>query len=112
MCSWLQDKRLVDQVFKFYQLLFTLQSASGRKIVGYRFNNWVSLGNNAIQYHGKYWDYIETAFKKFGVWDLIIESDKKGTFQKKLSALYANMPEQQYDFDELYRDLFPELEYI
>lgn len=112
MCSWLSDKGLVDDVFKYYQLLFTLQSAAGKKIVGYRFSNWVSLANNAIEHHNKYWDYIEMAFKKYGVWDLVLESDKKGTFQKKLSTLYSNMPDQNYDFDEVFRDLYSELEYL
>lgn len=112
MCSWLSDKSLVDDVFKYYQLLYTLQSAAGKKIVGYRFDNWVSLANNAIQHHSKYWEYIEMAFKKYAVWDLIMESDKKGTFQKKLSALYSNMPQQNYDFDDVFRDLYPELEYL
>ena len=52
------------------------------------------------------------AFKKFKVWDLIIRSDKKGTFQKKLSSLHDNMPEQNHDFVDVLRDLYPELEYL
>ena len=112
LCSSLTDSSLTDLAIKFYQLLFTIESARINKIVGYRFQNWVALANNAIHHHSEYWEYIELAFKKYGVWNLIIESDKKGTFQKKLNDFYKKIPEQKYDFDEVFRDLYFELEFL
>ena len=33
------------------------------------------------------------------------------TFQKKVQEFYRKMPIQKYDFDEVFRDLYPELHY-
>jgi len=40
---------------------------------------------------------------------LLIEKDKNGSFQKKLESFYSKMPEQKYDFDDVFNDLYPEL---
>lgn len=113
ICSRLNDKLLFDEVFKFYQLLYTIESARLNKIVGYKLPNWIALANNAIHHHSNYWEYIEFAFKKYGIWEMIISNDKNKVFQKKLENFYKIFPEQEYDFDELFRDLYiDELQYI
>lgn len=54
--------------------------------------------------------YIELAFKRYELWDFLIEKDeKKKTFQKKLQDLYQNIPNQKYDFEEVFIELYPEL---
>lgn len=113
ICSRLKNKNLIDSVFKHYQLLFTIESARLKKIVGYRLPNWKALANNAIYHHGKYWEYIEYSFKKYGVWNMIIELDKNKVFQSKLKEFYNCMPEQEFDFDDVFRDLYiDELQFI
>ena len=57
------------------------------------------------------YEYIELAFKRFGLWDRLIQFDTKGTFWKKVEQFYSEMPKQKYDFDEVFNDLYPELEY-
>lgn len=109
----LTNRNLVFDVPNFSKLLFIIESARQAELVVYNFtgNKWVSLANNAIQYYSEYWEYIELAFKRYGLWDKLIELDKKGTFQKKLESFYSEMPKQKYDFDEVFKDLYPELEY-
>jgi hypothetical protein len=112
MCSWLTDVRLVDSVFKFYQLLYTIQSAVSKKIVGYKFTSWVAFANNTVEHHSQYWQFIEPAFKKTGIWEIILAADKNDSFKRKLANLYQNMPEQKDDFSILFRELYPEFEYL
>ncbi|MBC8486867.1 MAG: hypothetical protein H8D45_12605 [Bacteroidetes bacterium] len=111
ICRNLTDKDLVDFVFLHSKLLFIIESARRKEIIGFKYkpNEWIAFANNAIQYHSDYWEYIELAFKDYGLWDKLIELDKKGTFQKKVQAFYSKMPRQKFDFDNVYRDLYPEL---
>jgi hypothetical protein len=109
----LDDKNLVELIFDHSKLLFIIESARRQEIIGfdYRPNEWIAFANNAIQYHSEYWEYIEMAFKGFGLWEILTQLDKKGTFEKKVLAFYSKMPKQKYDFDEVFRDLYPELHY-
>lgn len=112
ICSQLKDKSLVAYVFAHDKLLYTIESAACKKIVGYRLANWVALANNAIDHHKEYWEFIELAFKKYGIWDLIIASDRKGNFRKKLENFNRTRPEQKTDYIDLLRNRYPELEYL
>jgi competence CoiA-like predicted nuclease len=113
LCNSLSDRSLVDDVFSFSKLLFIIESARKRELIYYNFtgNKWISFANNAIQYYSEYWEYLELSFKRFGLWDKLIHLDKNGTFQKKIEKFYSNMPRQKYDFDKVFYDLYPEIEY-
>ncbi|HPW43655.1 MAG TPA: DUF6035 family protein [Bacteroidales bacterium] len=113
LCNSLTDRSLVDDVFNFYKLLFIIESARQGKLIYYNFtgNIWISFANNAIQYYSEYWEYLELSFKRFGLWDKLIQLDIKGTFQKKVEKFYSNMPRQKYDFDKVFNDLYPGIEY-
>jgi len=113
-CNNLTDRNLVSNVLQFSKLLFILESVRSKKLITFNFqgNKWVSFANNAIQYYSEYWEYIELAFKKFGLWDELIKLDTKGTFQKKVEQFYSKMPRQKYDFEEVFNDLYPEIEYV
>lgn len=113
LCNKLTEKSLVDDVFNFSKLLFIIESARQDELIYYNFtgNKWISFANNAIQYYSEYWEYLELSFKRFGLWDKLIQLDKKGTFQKKVEGFYSKMPKQKYDFDEVFNDLYPEIEY-
>lgn len=114
LCNSLSDRSLVDDVFRFSKLLFIIESARQRELIYYNFtgNKWISFANNAIEYYSEYWEYLELSFKRFGLWDKLIQLDKNGTFQKKVEHFYYNMPRQKYDFDNVFYDLYPEIEYI
>ncbi len=107
----LTNKNLVYSVFKHRKLLFIIESARIKEIIGFNYKKteWIAFANNAIQYYDEYWEYIEIAFKGFGLWDILISEDRKGTFEKKVQAFYANMKRQKFDFDVVFKDLYPEL---
>lgn len=109
----LTNRDLVPVAYRFSKLLFIIESARQDKLITFNFtgNRWVSFANNAIQYYSEYWEYIELAFKRFGLWEKLIQLDTKATFQKKVEQFYSDMPEQKYDFDEVFKDLYPEFEY-
>lgn len=109
----LTNRDLVPVAYRFSKLLFIIESARQDKLITFNFtgNKWVSFANNAIQYYSEYWEYIELAFKRFGLWEKLIQLDTKATFQKKVEQFYSDMPEQKYDFDEVFKDLYPEFEY-
>lgn len=108
LCNKLRRRKLVEQIFEFSKLLFIIESAKTAEMIFFSFggNKWISFANNAIQYYGEYWDYIEQSFKKYGLWNKLIQIDNKFTFQKKISHFYANMPNQKGDFDEVFHDLY------
>lgn len=113
LCDNLKNRSLVDDVFIFSKLLFIIESAKQGELIYYNFtgNKWISFANNAIQYYSEYWEYIELSFKRFGLWDKLIQLDKNGTFQKKVEKFYSNMPGQKFDFDKVFYDLYPDFEY-
>lgn len=110
ICSALNDRRHVEKVFEHSKLICILESVRQQKVIGFRYKptEWVAFANNAAEYYGAYWEYIETVFRHFGLWHKLIVLDKKGTFQKKVNALYGRMPKQDFSFDLIFQALFPE----
>lgn len=113
LCNSLTDRSLVDDVFNFSKLLLIIESARQGELIYYNFtgNKWISFANNAIQYYSEYWEYLELSFKRFGLWDKLIQLDRNGTFKKKVEKFYSDMPRQKYDFDKVFYDLYPDIEY-
>ncbi len=108
-CSKLKDRELVDTVYNHQALLCIIESSKRQSITGFRYkpDEWAAFGNNAIEHYKNYWEYIEIAFKKYGIWNKIINADRKGTFQKKLQQL--QLPPQAFDFDPVFLELYPEI---
>jgi len=105
----LSPKTLVHQANRITIVLLIIESAFADKIIGSKVNDWKAFANNAIHFHAKHWDYIELAFKKSGLFEKLINLDKKKTFQKKLEQFYQDIPDQDYDCDDVIRSLYPEL---
>jgi competence CoiA-like predicted nuclease len=107
----LNNKHLIDKLFEHRNLICTIESAKRNQIIGfgYKSNQWIAFANNAIHSYKEYWDYIEIAFKHYGIWDKLIELDKKGTFNKKLTIFYNERPKAKFDCDLLFKILYPEL---
>jgi hypothetical protein len=112
ICNKLRNRSLVDIVQTNTSLIYILESAQRNNIVefSYKPDQWLAFGNNAVHSYGKYWNYIESTFRHYGIWDKILEQDKKNVFKTKLAALIGNMPEQDYSFDEVFKELYPEIE--
>ncbi len=111
LCTSLSNKSLFESAVSFSKLILIIESAKRNEIIGFSYkpNEWLAFANNAIQYHSEYWEYIELAFKSYGLWEKLIELDKKGTFSRKVQSFYLKMPEQKFDFDEIFSDLYPEI---
>ena len=108
----LKNIHLIEKTNKHFKLICIIESARLKKIVGYNYKSteWIAFANNAIRGYSEHWDYIELAFKRYELWNFLIEKDeKKKTFQKKLQDLYQNIPNQKYDFEEVFIELYPEL---
>lgn len=104
-----KSRKLIQKAYEKDTFLFILESAKQNQIIGSKLANWITFGNNAIQFYSQYWEYIELAFKKYGIWDFIIEQDRRKTFHSKLEKLYQNFPKQEYDVDTVVKDLYPEV---
>ena len=107
----ISDKSLIDDLFDHSSLICIIESAKRNKIVGfdYKENEWIAFANNAIHSYRQYWEYIELAFKHYGIWDKLIKSDTNRTFRKKLREYYDNNPKQNFDCDKLFKFLYPAL---
>jgi hypothetical protein len=111
LSSKILNKSLIDDLFEHQSLICIIESAKRNEIVGFGWkgNQWIAFANNAIEFYSQYWEYIELAFKHFGIWERLIELDKKGSFQKKLEKYYETNPDQNFDCDILFRYLYKEL---
>lgn len=109
--SRLTNKRLTPKVFEYSKLIFIMESAKRNELIGYKYQNniWIQLANTAIEYYKEYWDYIESAFKYYQIWDKVEKADTTGKFRKKVQKYYLTMPAQNYELDELIKELYPEI---
>lgn len=109
----IRQKRLYYPLFedRNQMALCIIESCVQNRIIGYKYQqeNWIMFANNAIQHYSDYWEYFEIVFKEYGLFDKLIKLDKKGTFQKKLSQHYSKRVEINYLFEELFKELYPEL---
>lgn len=104
----LSNKDLIPEIDnRILNVLYMIESAKEKRFVGTKLNNWVAFANNAIQYYPDFWEYLELAFRKFSILDEIMKSDRKGSFQKKLNDFHNNYPQQNFDIDEIARELYP-----
>ena len=111
LANKINDKSLIYKLFEHSNLICTIESAKRNEIVGfgYKPNEWIAFANNAVHSYKEYWEYIEIAFRHYGIWDKLISLDKNGTFRKKLEKFYEEQPNQNYDCDRLFIELYPEL---
>ncbi|MCX6303672.1 MAG: DUF6035 family protein [Bacteroidetes bacterium] len=107
----LVNRDLVSLMFSHSNLIHIIDSSKSGEIIGFKYKptEWIAFANNSIEHYKEYWEYIEIAFKHYGLWDKLIILDKKGTFQRKLEQLYKNMPPQNFDCDRLIEALYPEI---
>ncbi len=111
LCNMVNNRIHVTSLFRHSKLIFILESAKRNKLIGYKYTKkkWIQLANTAIEYYKEYWDYIESVFKYYQVWDKVESEDASGKFSKKLQDYYLTMPKQNYELDELINELYPEI---
>lgn len=103
----------IDQIFesKTNKLIFIIESIKRGQIInsGFKSEDWLAFGNNLANHYNDYWEYIENALNHFGIWNKIIEMDKKGTFRNKVDLLKFDFPKQKTEFKTLFDKIYPEL---
>ncbi|MDB5131671.1 MAG: hypothetical protein JWR02_1420 [Mucilaginibacter sp.] len=106
----LKDKSLANDVLKNCGIFEMIESARQQRIIGSRYTSWISFGVKATGAGNRqFWSYLKPAFKHYGLWEIILAHDKKGTFQRKVAELENEKPKQLYVIDEAVRELYPDL---
>ncbi|WP_290697182.1 DUF6035 family protein [Lacinutrix sp.] len=110
-CNKLKNRSLVPLVFDHPEILQIIESAKRQELIVYKYKTkkWVQLANLAIQFYKEYWEYIELAFRYYDTWKLVEEEDSKKSFSRKLHNYYSEMPQQNFEIDELINELYPEI---
>lgn len=105
------EKWIIESLFEHMEIIRIIESAKQEKIVGFAYkpNEWVNFANNAVQYHSKYWEYISVAFKEYGLFEKLNKLDTKGTFRKKLFNYYSQPQITDYEFENTFKTVYPEL---
>jgi len=109
-CDQLKDKSLVDDLYQHLSFLYVVESARQQRIIGFNYKNWISFAVQAVLKHKQYWVYVERAFKRYGLWEIILAHDKNKSFQKQVAKITGEQPEQDLDrvyllMRELYYDI-------
>lgn len=105
----LKYEELTSESESIMNVLLSIESIKKETITGFRFPNWISFINNAIDNYKRYWEYIELTLKYYGLFEKLKEMDKKGSYQKKLDNFYSAFPQQDYSKDEIFKALYPEI---
>lgn len=105
----LNPRHLIHQADQIKQILLIIESAFANRIIGYHISGWIAFANNAIFHHSAYWAYIESAFKKSGLFEELIRLDKKNSFRSKLQQFNQNPTIQDETFSDVIHCLYPEL---
>lgn len=107
-------KWLIDTLFEYksQRVLCVIKSCLKKQIIGFKFKGWIALLNYAIHNFPNYWEYIEKAMKSNNLFEEIIVTDKRGTFQNKLNEYHNNKSDEyNRDFNHLFQHLYPDLIY-
>lgn len=106
----LRTGRLIEFYDHIEGPILTILSAKQGRIIGFGFKNWISLANNAIHSYKRFWPFIERAFVFYGKWKLILDEDKKGTFNTKHQNFLKNLEKDNFEPSYVViENLFPEL---
>lgn len=102
-------KNLSKLVFKNQRLLFDIESIKQEKIIDSGMKSWVSFAVATTSKHRTQWKYLEAAYKRFGLWNTIIEKDKKGTFLRKINEIKQIPQDYDENLELILNNLFPEI---
>lgn len=111
LANGFENYNFIQYLFDFERVICIIESAKQNRIIGYKYkaDKWIDFANNVIEYYPEYWEYIELAFKEFGLYDKLIELDLKKSFQKKLFLHYSKVVKTNYSIDYLFGALYPEI---
>lgn len=86
-----------------------IESAVQGKIIGSGLKNWVQYMMGIMKNYRGYWHFTKVALNYNGIWDYIVQTDKKGTFQRKISEFKLEEVEQDTSILQILIYLYPEI---
>lgn len=86
-----------------------VESAVQGKIIGSGLKNWVQYMMGIMSNYRGYWCYTKKALHYNGVWDHIARTDKRGTFQRKISEFKLEAQEPDITISQVLMCLYPEV---
>lgn len=108
-CNRLTDRMLIDDLYRHISVFYIIESARLHRIIGFRYPNWINFGVHAVLKYGEFWHYIEHAFIKYRLWDLILENDKKKNFQNKVAEHRLKNMSHNRSIEPIIKELFRDL---
>lgn len=109
---------VIEKVFKleYGNIVLMIESIKRNKFLHFNYGSpsetscWVAFANNALEYHSRYWEYVELAFKHYGNWDEIINYDflNKQSLKKKLDRYQIAKPPIDEEFVEVFFEFYQE----
>ena len=113
MAEKLKSENYIDQLFeeKGTKLALAINSLKSGIITfgNYRTDQWISFSNNLADHHNNYWNLLTKAMHHYNRWELLLELDKKGSFQRKVKNLMIDPAKQSNTYDGMIATLFPEI---
>lgn len=97
------------------QILDALYCTKKGEIFAYRYDKWIQVANQVLEYHQQFAGIFIQALKTYEIIDEVRSSDRRGTFRKKLQNVVQGVKgkdpkyEQNLEFRPLFSVLFPEL---
>lgn len=104
-----EDHELMSKIIRVQQPLNIFLSLKLNKIFGYKFPRMIQIVHVAFDQYKKYGDLFFTALKKYNQMNSIIEDDRNGKLNIKIENYHRNRPQQNHDYDDLFKVIFPEL---
>lgn len=92
-----------------HKILDAILSLKRRQMIGYNYTNYISLANIILEYRKDYAELFLLALKHFGVEEIVLSEDRKGTFKNKLENFHSQRIVQNSKYIPLFRHVFPEL---
>lgn len=97
------------------QILNALFCAKKGEMFAYRYDKWIQVANQVLEYHHQFAGIFIQALKVYGLMDEVLSSDRRGTFQAKRQRVAKGVKDndplftQNLEYRQLFTTLFPEL---
>lgn len=98
--------------FKNYNKEFlVIESSKNKKltIIGNESQNLIWLANLAAVQYQKFWYYFDYAFKYYGFYKILFETDNNASFLKRYNQLKNQNHQRHIEFEKVLFALYPEL---
>lgn len=103
----LKNPKYMFLLTKFERILFSILSFKTKKIIGYRFDNLISLAHHTLSKIEFSQIFLNSVDSFYGV-EKLIKEDKKGKLINKLIEYKKILPKQNNEFDYMIKLIFPE----